>query len=104
MDLDIELRRRAEIQAFIQFLKFFADLKKQDEETYNKIKEEEPNKDINQIVAKNYISISKIHTVSLKISPEVVELLRDLCPKMFEMPINYSPLMVEEDFKEYENQ
>lgn len=96
IDLDVTLRRVTEIDKFIQLLTYFKELKESDIVNFNKLSQEDTGVEKNRIfyVAKNYLNISKIHCVSLKIKEEVVTLLKDLCPSCFEYPVKFIPLTV----------
>jgi hypothetical protein len=84
-------------------LNFFKSLKDNDNENYQNICEESKDTKINklQYVAKNYIHISQINTIPLKNNKEIVPLLLELCPQMFDFPTKYIPNIISISVSEY---
>ena len=99
-DLDIILRRKKEIHKFLHVLKFFKDMKKEDQKEFDEqisqgvgSNEEKCNLEKNfncsnshfiVYLPKNYINISKIHCSTLKMDKDLLDSLKEVAPDVFE--------------------
>ena len=103
LNLDLELRRRDVVKSFVDLLQYFKELKDTDIEQFEQLCQQDASnqKLRNYYVAQNYISIGKINTVPLKNNEHVVPMLKELCPRMFEVPVKFLPNPISVSFLQY---
>lgn len=79
-NLDLELRRKVVCLQFLEVLKYFKELKEEDEATFEKMCSETPSlvSSRHLYIASNYLSIHKINTIPFKYVPEIADYMKEL--------------------------